>query len=30
MEGGWGYLVLCGGREKRISEGFEQGDVKGG
>ncbi len=29
MEGG-GYLVLCGWREKRISERFEQGDVKGG
>lgn len=29
---GWrrGYLVLCGWREKRISESFEQGDVKGG
>ncbi len=27
---GGGYLMLCGGREKRISEGFEQGDVKGG
>ncbi len=25
-----GYLMLCGWREKRISERFEQGDVKGG
>ncbi len=26
---GWN-LVFCGAWEKRISEGFEQGDVKGG